>query len=401
MVFDFGVIGGGVIGCSIARAVAERFPTKKVALLEKENQLAYHTSGRNSGVVHAGFNARPGTMKAKFAVEGNRRLEVFCKSKNVAFRRTGKVVIAQTEGQEKTIEELYARGTKSGVPGLKIIERTELKKIEPYAEGRSALYSPSSAIVDSQALVYAYASDLLNHSGAIFTNFKVNQVKHLPVGFEVTSSRGNVLRTRFLINCAGLYADKIAHKVGVGHDYIIAPFRGEYYEFKAERNVIVNGLIYPAPDLELPFLGVHFTKTVTGQVLVGPNAVIAMGRESYNNSTVNVMETARLIFSRNFTKLLSHRRFFDIAMHEVRKSLSKSVFLEEAKKLVPSLVFSDLVKSRAGIRAQLLSKDGKLVEDLVVERSVNAIHVLNAVSPALTSSLPFSEYIANLIEEQQ
>ncbi len=397
--YDLLIIGAGITGVAIGRALATRRPELTMAVVEKEEGVARHTSGRNSGVAHPGFNPKPGTLKARFCVEGNRRIRELCEQKKIPCRNVGILVVARTVTEEKTLEELYRRGQANGVPELRLLSKPELQQQEPSVKGCAALLAPTGSAVDSKYLVDVLAQEA-NAQGVRFLFKKpVHSIEKLQSGYRVRAG-DVILETRLLINAAGLYADKIAHKLGAGKDYSIIPFRGEYYKISEKKSQWVRAMVYPVPDLNYPFLGIHFTPTAHGELKVGPNAVLALGRESYRNSQIHLGETLEMACDLKAWKLLNPG-FIKMASHHLWTSLSKRAFLTEASTLVEGLELSDLLKGPlAGNRAQLIDKQGKLCDDLVVEQQENAIHILNIVSPGFTCALPFADYIADLALSQ-
>jgi len=397
MVYDALIIGAGVTGVAIARALALKNPNWQIAVVEKEAAVACHTSGRNSGVVHPGFNPKPGSLKAQFCVEGNRRLREFCHAVGVPFRDVGMLVIARSSNEIGTLEELCRRGQANGVPGLKMFSKGELKRQEPYVRGCAALYAPTGAIVDSRLYVQALAQEASQRGVSFFFGHHVRHIEKSAIGYTVYSNRQQ-FQCAYLINAAGLYADHIAHRLGVGLDYTVLPFRGEYYKIAERKARLVRHLVYPAPNLHFPFLGIHFTPTVDGKLKVGPNAVLALGREAYTNTQINLRETLAMLVDRRTWRLLQNREFRHVAVHSLRTSLSQRAFFEEASTLVEGLEEADLEQGPLpGIRAQLIDRAGRLVDDMIIERSANSLHILNVVSPGLTCSLPFAEHIVDLI----
>lgn len=390
------IAGGGIIGCAVARALAAKQPGWKILLLEKEKDVAQHTSGRNSGVIHSGFNAKPGSLKAQFCVEGSRRLRQFCRERNIPTLDVGTLVVANEESEEPTLVELERRGRANGVPGIGMIDAKRLKEIEPNATGRCALHSPSGSVVDGKTVVEAYAADAKAAGVEFVFERRVTAIDPFDGGFHIRAG-AEKYETAHFVNCAGLHADRVAHLLGVAADLTIFPFRGDYYKLVDSKSDIVRSMIYPAPNIKYPFLGIHFTKKVTGHVLAGPNAVLAMGRESYQWTDVHVPDTLGMFASVPFWRMVARREFLSLAAEQLRTTISKRAFLARARRLVPGLEMKDLIPARSGNRAQLVNRRGDLVEDLVVERAGRAVHVLNAVSPGLTCSLPFADYVVGEI----
>jgi L-2-hydroxyglutarate oxidase len=399
-VWDYCVIGAGIVGTSIAREIKSRRPDKMVVILEKENRVGAHTSSRNSGVIHSGINQKPGGLKAKLCVRGNALLKDFCKKEGVPMKEVGTVVLARNEEEGEIIRELQRRATANGVVGVKIIGREELKQIEPYAEAREALVSPSGAIVDNARLVEAVAEDATRRGVSLALNSNVRSIVDRK-DYLAVETRNSVYDTKYLVNCAGLYADKVAWMMDLGRDYCVMPFRGDYYRLIPEKSYLVNSMIYPAPNLEMPFLGIHLTKRTNGSVILGPNASLALGREKYRDAGVNWFEALDLLLNLRFVRLISDFDFFKIAVHESWLTLNKGAFVKAAQCLVPAIKGEDLVHDQSGIRAQIVDRNGHLVDDFLFEQTEKSFHVLNAVSPAMTCGLSFAEHVADLIFEEK
>lgn len=391
---DIAIVGGGVVGCALALALAPRF--KRIVVLEKESAPGMHASGRNSGVVHAGFNPKPGTLKARLCVEGNQRLADYAQANGVPFRRVGTFVVARNEAEAKVIETLRQQGVANGVPGIEIISGETLRRHEPNAIGETALHAPTGGIIDSGALVRSLANAAQKSGVEFLFGHQVTGVEEqrdhidLMVGAKRFSAE-------LMVNCAGLYADRLAHRLGVGRSYAIIPFRGEYYALRQSHPPLIRSMVYPAPDPAFPFLGVHLTATVDGTVLIGPNAVPAFGREAYSRFSFNVQETVEQLLWKGTWHLLKDPHVRRSAMWELKRSFSKRLFAAEAAAVVRGVRPEDLRPYRAGIRAQLVSETGVLVEDMVLERTPRSLHLLNVVSPGMTCSIPFVEHVASVI----
>jgi L-2-hydroxyglutarate oxidase LhgO len=384
---SFLIIGAGIIGASIARALAMR--GAKVTVLEKESELGAHASGRNSGVLHSGINQKPGTLKARMCVAGNRLAREFCQAHNVPMIQCGTIVVARTPKEEAVLKNVLAMGKEAGVEGLRIIDRDELEEREPAVIGTRALLSPSGAVVDSVAFLNAVVKEAAAAGAKFVLGANVNDI----FGARVTTNIGE-FHADHIINAAGLWADRIAHLMGVGKEYTIIPFRGEYMEVK---NLDVRSMVYQVPDLRYPFLGVHFTRTVDGRVLAGPSATISFGRESYKKQ-IHVRDSLAMAATPNFWRLIASREFLKLAAHNAKLSLSSRAFLQEIRSLAPRLEKQDIVPFRSGIRAQMVDRRGKMVDDMLVEFAPTATHVLNAVSPGMTAALAFSEYVTDHIQ---
>jgi L-2-hydroxyglutarate oxidase len=395
---DVVVIGGGVIGCAIARALLSVLPSLRVCLIEKESELARHQSGRNSGVVHVGYNQKPGTLKAKFVVEGSRRIRQYCKDKAVPCIEDGIIVVARNDAEVETVHELHRRGTENGAH-VDVIGPSDISRLEPHVKGMAALYAPEGASFDSRRYVLALAQDATSLGATLLLG---QSVMALAEGGNrvIVSTDKQTLQARLLINAAGLHADRFAHMLGCGRGYQIVPFKGEYYELVPERRFLVRSHVYPAPDLNFPFLGVHFSRTVDGKIIVGPGALLAGGREAYSRFQVNARDLISMTSFQGFWKMLCSKDLQATIAREWKKSLLKSAVVEEGRQMLPDLEEADLERGSCGIRAQLVSADGKLVDDLAVEETDQSLHILNAVSPALTCSLPFADHVVALAEKK-
>jgi len=390
--FDVLIVGGGIIGCAVARQLVTLNPGLRVGLVEKERSLACHTSGRNSGVIHSGFNQAPGTLKAKFCVDGNAKLRAYCRAKGVEFEECGTLVISRTDGEARVIRELERRGRINGVPGLRIIDREELSRLEPNVAPAEALYSPTGSIVDSRGLVFAIAREAEERGAEMITSVRVLSLREGESGVRVFTTAGE-MHCKLLINCAGLHADRIARMLGHSRRYSIVPFRGQYYKLRDEKKGLVRSMVYPPPDLEFPFLGVHLTKRVNGDVLIGPNATLVGGREGYSITGYKVKEILEMVSFPGFIRASLNPRFAKLVLRELYTSASKGKFVELARELVPLIDEDDIIADIAGIRAQLLNDGGELVDDFVLEWGHSSIHVLNSVSPGMTCAMPFTEYV--------
>jgi len=390
---DVAIIGAGVVGCALARELAGRFG--RVLLLDKEAAVGFHTSGRNSGVVHSGFNPKPGTLKARLCVEGSRLIRQYCKDRGIPCEQVGTYVVAVDEAQAPVLDELKRRGEQNGVPGIEVLSIDRVREREPNVRGVAAMYSPTGAIVDSQALTRALADDAVKLGATLALGQEVMRITETPDAAEITTRR-DAYRARVVVNCAGLHADRLAHMMGVGRDYTIAPFRGEYFVVRRPGPPLIRSMVYPVPHPQVPFLGVHLTRTVSGAVLIGPNAVPAFGREAYKKGQVRLADMAEMIRHRGFwNALLRNRALVNVAWNELRHSCSQRHFWKEASRLVTGLKLEELaLESRVGIRPQLIRANGQLLEDLVIESTGRSIHILNVVSPGMTSALAFAKWFS-------
>ncbi len=386
--YDYLIIGGGIVGSSIARELAAR-GAGSVAVLDKEPRLGLHASGRNSGVLHSGINQKPGSLKARMAVEGNRFAREFCKEHNVRMQECGTLVVSRNERELAVLNTLLEMGKAAGVEGLRIIGRDELSEREPSAVGDNALLSPNGAIVDSEAFVRAVAGDAQAKGARFVMNAEVTAIRERTV-----ISKAENFEAGHVINCAGLYSDRIAAMMGAGKGCRIIPFRGEYMEITG---LPVNSMIYQAPDLRYPFLGVHFTRTVDGRVLAGPTAMLSFGREAYDKRIVPG-ESIGMIASVNFWRLVLSGEFLRLVWHNGKISFSDRAFLAEIRTLAPDVEMSRLKPYRSGIRAQMVDRRGRMVNDMVVEYlPAGSTHILNAVSPGMTAALAFAAHVVDRI----
>lgn len=386
------IIGGGLVGLSTAMHLKNMRPRSTVTVIEKDNKIADQQSGHNSGVLHAGIYYEPGSLKARFCVEGNQMLAGLCQKFNLPLVRCGKVIVATNDDEADRLERLLDRGNDNGVPGLKLISMRELREIEPNVDGVKALYAPNSAIVDFRKIAAVYTAIFEKAGGKLMLNTEfIASCEDNGINRVMTNSTD--FDAKLVINCAGLQADMVAVNMGATPEVRIIPFRGEYYLLKEASRNLVNGLVYPVPDPSLPFLDVHLTPRVSGEVEAGPNAVLATKREGYKRSDFDWKEFQETISYPGFWKLAG--RHFGAGVAEINRSLRKGVFVKSLQKLVPDIAADDLVPGGAGVRAQAVDRDGNLVDDFYMEEAPGAIHVLNTPSPAATSSFLIGKHIAN------
>ena len=391
--YDVSIVGGGIIGLATALRLTQRYPRCRVAVFEKEEKLAVHQTGHNSGVIHSGIYYRPGSQKAQFCVSGVNSLIQFCQENSIDYETCGKVIVATDESEFGRLEDLYQRGTANGVEGLEMMGPERLKEIEPHTSGIKALYGPGTGIVDYKAVSSAYADRIRDNGGEVLTDSEVVSLTRSDGCIILETTQGSV-GSKYLINCAGLYADKVARMMGVEPDVRIIPFRGEYYTLSPQSRHLVKGLIYPVPDPRFPFLGVHFTRSIHGEVEAGPNAVLAFAREGYSKSDIDVFETIDTLRYPGFWAMAW--KYWKIGLGEFHRSLIKSVFLHDLRRLLPEIQDGDLSPGGSGVRAQAVAKNGRLLDDFSIQESEGAIHVLNAPSPGATSSLSIGNYIVGL-----
>lgn len=393
MRFDVTVIGGGILGLATAMRLTADYPGYRVAVVEKEREVAAHQTGHNSGVIHSGLYYRPGSQKATFCVSGAQALRAFCDEHGIPYELVGKVVVATTEDDLPALESLHQRGLANGVEGLEMIGPERLREIEPHAVGIRALHCPRTGIVDFREVSRAYAAEMQKAGGELLTGTKVLRIARSDGLMHLETSRGDI-ETRYLVNCAGLYADSIVRAMGLRSSVRIIPFRGEYFTLVPEKRHLVKGLIYPVPDPRFPFLGVHYTRMIHGGVEAGPNAVFAFAREGYTRGKVNPRELLGTVAYRGFWSM--SRKYWKTGAREMYRSLSKGAFTRSLQRLLPEIRGEDLAPGGAGVRAQAVDRTGFLLDDFSIVETENAIHVQNAPSPAATSSLGIGEHIAGL-----
>ena len=394
--YDVVVVGGGIIGLATSMKLTQDFPNLKVAVLEKEKEVAQHQTGHNSGVIHAGIYYAPGSQKANFCSTGGKLLRDFCDEYGIAYDMCGKLIVATDDSEVPQLEELFKRGTENGAQGLRMVNQEEIKDIEPYSAGVKAILSPNTGIIDYFEVSQAYATRMRENGGDLLTNVEVISIENKDNLVYINTTSGTVA-AKYVLNCAGLHADTVARMMGVDVGVKIVPFRGEYFSIIPEKEHMVKGLIYPVPDPSMPFLGVHFTRRINGSVEAGPNAVLAFAREGYKKTDVNLKDILGTLSYSGFWKMSA--KYWKVGMHEQYRSLVKGVFVKSLQKLMPEITGDDLGDPGAGVRAQVIDSNGGLLQDFAIEASANAIHVLSAPSPGATSSLTISEYIVDLAQE--
>jgi (S)-2-hydroxyglutarate dehydrogenase len=389
--FDVCIVGAGLIGLAVATALDETFNGMSILIVDKENEVAAHQSSHNSGVVHSGLYYKPGSLKARLCVEGRIAVHQMCEVAGVAHAQPGKLVIATDVSQIPALDELERRGNANGLIGLRRVGPDQIAEIEPAAVGVDALHVPEAGIADFPGLAKYLASQLVLRGTKIATGSAVSAISQ--VGDEVTVTTGQGTYTsKVLVNCAGLFSDVVARMVGVTSGVRIVPFRGEYYRLSSEASSLVRSLIYPVPDPRFPFLGVHFSRTIDGSVEVGPNAILAIGREHYRNTSPDWKELRSIVAFPGFRKLAS--KHWVSGGRELLNSRSRTLYARQARKLVPDLRRGDLTPGGAGVRAQAIDAQGNLVDDFVIEEAGRTVHVLNAPSPGATASLAIGRHIA-------
>ena len=389
---DVIIIGGGIVGLATAYKLLEQKPELKLRILEKEKSIGLHQSGHNSGVIHSGIYYKPGSMKAKNCRRGVEELLLFCDKFNVQYDLCGKVIVAVNLEEVNRLDALYKRGLENGISNIRIVDSQELKDLEPHATGIKAIHVPSTGIINYTSVVDELGKQIIKRGGEIKTKATVKGFVR-KAGECIVNTQMCDYPTELVINCAGLYSDKIAQLAGENSSISIIPFRGEYYVLKPESRHLVNSLIYPVPDPRLPFLGVHFTRRIDGSVEAGPNAVLATAREGYRRRDFNFQETWELLTNPGVWKI--GRNYWKTGMREYTRSLFKPLFVKALQYLVPAIQGSDLVPGGSGVRAQAMDETGKLLDDFCIVQSERFIHVLNAPSPAATASFAIGSTIAD------
>ena len=393
--YDIAVIGGGIVGVATAMRVSEKYPKYRVVVIEKEDELALHQSGHNSGVIHSGIYYKPGSLKARNCVTGVKLLLDFCNENGIKYDLCGKVIVATDEAELPRLEELYNRGKANAVPGLEMIDAGRIREIEPHSAGIKGLYSPQTGIIDYTEVTRAYARRVRENGGEVRLGTKVESILQVSDHIHLTTTDDDI-EAKYLINCAGLYSDAVARMMNLDLGLRIVPFRGEYFFIKPESHHLVKGLIYPVPDPEFPFLGVHFTRTIHGGVEAGPNAVLALSQEGYTKTSFKPNELLGTLGYGGFWTMA--RKYWKTGAHEVYRSFSKAAFTKALQRLVPEIRSEDLESGGSGVRAQAVESDGRLVDDFRIVETERAIHVLNAPSPGATSSLSISAGILEMAE---
>jgi (S)-2-hydroxyglutarate dehydrogenase len=392
---DLAIVGGGIVGLAVARELTRRHPQSSVCVLERETAIGTHQTGHNSGVIHAGVYYQPGSLKARLCVEGARELYAYCDEHGIASERCGKVIVATDPSELPRLEELERRGKANRVPGLRRIDASGIEQLEPHARGISGLHSPNTGIVDFPLVARAYAHDVLQAGGAVATGCGVTDVEVQARSLRLTHARG-ATQASHAIFCAGAWADRLAVTAGASDDPRIVPFRGAYLRLVPERRHLVRSLIYPVPNPSLPFLGVHLTKHVDGDILIGPTALIAGARDAYRLGRVRREDALATLAWPGTWRMLA--RWWRTGVTELRHAALRSAFVHAAARYVPELRTSDVEPAFAGVRAQALARDGRLVDDFVFSATERALHVRNAPSPAATSSLAIARHVAEEAE---
>ncbi|OWK44215.1 L-2-hydroxyglutarate oxidase LhgO [Pseudomonas oleovorans subsp. oleovorans] len=394
--YDFIIIGGGIIGMSTAMQLIQAYPDSRILLLEKEQAPAMHQTGHNSGVIHAGVYYTPGTLKSRFCLEGNRATKAFCDQHGIRYDNCGKLLVATNDLEMQRMQALWERTAANGLE-RHWLSAGELREREPNISGIGGIFVPSSGIVDYKEVASAMAREFQRRGGEIRYGCEVTGLQERPTEMQVQTSAGD-FNCQLMISCSGLMADRIVRLLGLDPGFSICPFRGEYYQLPEQHNQIVNHLIYPIPDPSMPFLGVHLTRMIDGSVTVGPNAVLAFKREGYRKRDISISDTLAMLGDPGIRKVL--RDNLRPGLGEMKNSLFKRGYLQQVRKYCPSISIKDLQPYPAGVRAQAVSRDGKLIEDFLFRNTRRSVNVCNAPSPAATSALPIGAYIIDQVNTQ-
>ncbi|MEK5186118.1 L-2-hydroxyglutarate oxidase [Solibacillus sp. FSL W7-1324] len=393
---DVVIIGGGIVGLSVGLALTERFPDKKVVILEKENSVSKHQTGNNSGVIHSGIYYKPGSFKARFAKQGSQSMVAFCEEHGIEYDICGKVIVATEQHELPLLKDLYERGLQNELE-IEMLNAEQLKEIEPHVAGLAAIRVPQAGIVNYQQVSEKIRELIEENGGEIRCGVEVKSIDEHDNGVTIDTSKGTV-EAKVMINCAGLQSDRIAKMTGYSADLKIVPFRGEYYKLKESSRSLVNHLIYPVPNPDFPFLGVHYTRMIGGEVEAGPNAVLSFKREGYKKTDINLFDIAETLTYKGFWKLAGKN--MKEGLNEMARSYSKGLFVKSLQKLIPEIQADDLEPGGAGVRAQALKSDGSMVDDFYFIPGKRSIHVLNAPSPAATASLEIGKEIVARFEKK-
>ncbi|MFE4897388.1 L-2-hydroxyglutarate oxidase [Peribacillus butanolivorans] len=394
--YDFAIVGGGIVGLSTGMALYKRYPNARVVVIEKESVVADHQTGHNSGVIHSGIYYKPGSFKARFARQGSKSMTEFCQTHGIEHDICGKVIVATKQDELPILNDLYTRGLQNEL-AIKKIGVDELKEIEPHVNGLGAIRVPQAGIVNYRQVSEKIADIIKEYGGEIKLNTKVEKINEESDSVTIETNNGT-LKARMVINCAGLHSDRIAAAAGYKTDMKIVPFRGEYFKLIPEKRHLVNHLIYPVPNPKFPFLGVHFTRMISGEVDAGPNAVLSFKREGYKKTDFNAKDLTEVLSYKGFWKLAS--KFMKEGMDEYVRSFSKKQFTKSLQELIPEIQEDDLIPAPAGVRAQALQDDGNMVDDFHIIMGKRTVHVCNAPSPAATASIEIGKEVVNRIPEQ-
>lgn len=393
--YDIVIVGGGIVGLSTGMALLEMFPSYKLVVIEKEKEVAMHQTGHNSGVIHSGIYYKPGSLKARLAKKGNEEVIDFCQKYDIPVDRCGKLIIATKKQELPQLQALYERGLENDLE-LHRLSTAQFKEIEPFAEGLEAIHVPSTGIVNYKQVAKMYARIIEERGGEIMLSTEVIDIVEQSDGVDIRTKKGTV-RGKLIINCGGLHCDRIAKKTKIETNMKIVPFRGEYFELKEEKRYLCNHLIYPVPNPDFPFLGVHFTRMIDGRIMIGPNAVLGLKREGYKKTDIHLGDLAETLMYPGFWRVVSAN--LKEGMKEIVRSLSKKVLVKELQRFIPEIKEEDLTSAKAGVRAQALDRSGKLIDDFLMIHNHRMVHVLNAPSPAATASIGIGRHIATEVSK--
>jgi (S)-2-hydroxyglutarate dehydrogenase len=391
---DVAIIGAGIVGLATGLELTNRFPTISLAVLEKEALVAKHQTGHNSGVIHSGIYYKPGSLKAKLCVEGRKALLRFCQENAVPYEMCGKVIVATTPSELPGLDELYRRGNQNGLNGLQMLTTGEIKEFEPYATGIRGIRVPGTGIVDYVKVAEKYAELIESRGGAVHLSHEVTALKRSGSRTAIETAQGSI-QAKLVINCAGLQSDRISRMAKAKLNLTIVPFRGEYYDITASKHHYLRGLLYPVPDPQFPFLGVHFTRRIGGGIEAGPNAVLALKREGYLKTSFDIGDVFDYASFPGFWIMAA--KHWQMSMGEFHRSWSKTAFVRSLQRLMPQLEAEDLVPGGSGVRAQALDVNGKLIDDFYFVYTEGMVHVCNVPSPAATASLAIGKYIVDAV----
>jgi L-2-hydroxyglutarate oxidase LhgO len=394
--FDIVIVGGGIVGLSTAMQFTRAFPRLRLLLIEKEDAVARHQSGHNSGVIHSGIYYKPGSLKARLCVEGSAAMVEFCSEHGIPHEICGKIIVATKEEEIPRLEDLYQRGTANGIAGLRVLTAEQLREVEPHSGGLRAVHVPGAGITDYAAVCAKYAELVNAQGGTVRTGNQLMEIVR-GSGEIVVETTHSAVSTRYLINCAGLQSDRVSQIAGQKPELRIVPFRGEYYDLIPEKHSLVRGLIYPVPDPQFPFLGVHFTRRIHGGVDAGPNAVLAFKREGYRRTDFSLRDSLATFTFPGFWRMA--RKHWRYGFGEFQRSFSKRAFVKALQHLLPEIRESDLVTAGSGVRAQALRPDGNMVDDFQFGAAENMLHLYNVPSPAATASIPIGRNIVQMARE--
>ena len=392
MTYDIAIVGGGIVGLATGRELLTRHPQLKLAVLEKDGAVASQQTGHNSGVIHSGIYYKPGSLKAKLCVEGRKALWQYCDAKSIPYRNVGKLIVATEERELPLLDDLYQRGLANGIEDLQIVDPAGIAEREPHCRGIKAIYSPVTGIIDYGVVARSYADDIRAAGGTIETGHEVTGIERKAPASLVRSAKSDV-EAKYVITCGGLQSDRLAKMTGGQGDPKIVPFRGDYLILKPEKRYLVKGNIYPVPDPSFPFLGVHFTPRMNGDIWLGPNAVLAFAREGYSFSTINIGDLFETLTYSGFVKLAG--KYLSTGMGEMYRDVVRGAYVHALQRYIPELTVADTLPGPSGVRAQAMMSDGSLVDDFVFDGDEGVVHVRNAPSPAATSSLAIGRFIAD------